>query len=352
MDAVHAAQEAITGSPLTHVGIVVMVTVGAVKKPFIIESTTNPCMTEDAFCRTNRGRRGLWAFHLLERLTELDAAAWLYSHVAPLSDAQKEKLEAFVFARYKQDPPYDLKQMLATGLMPEIVRKDDFKAFFCSEFVAAAFKHIDLLAGGVNASIQTPGDISKYPFLKQRLHLKTKGACSIVQRADRAAPCLLCSPCGVFSPPRGVHQDRNRYGLIPRDDLVPVKDLRNTYEDASTGLRWTKAPLKDSLFDCPCCYMKLVSVRAEVLPEDEWQRLKVIRHGPGTVTSSEFVMPRAQVMENGTLPLVAVQVSSFNLRDPRYAGCCAHWCADVLPMCWYCDWMPGCKYIHCCFGCG
>jgi len=289
----------------------------------------------------------LWIFHMLDRVFDSEAQLWHLPLKKPLSAQQIEELHAFLLEVYHLDPKYAMEQMLLSGLEKYCHLADNkfnIHEFFCSELVAACHKVTGLLRPSANVAEMTPGDVLRCSFIDYDApQLKYKCESTKAMREEELSRCLLCCCVPYYFPNRFEHIHRNRFNINPTGDLIPVKDdpTGSIYIDSVTRQKWYRKPFMRSLFHMPCINYKLVSNRFTL----EEMRDEPHQHGPGTITSSEFVVRKRNVRPDGVIPREWLITATYNYRDPRYAGCMGHWCADVLPCLCFCDCLPcGCGY--------
>ena len=126
---------------LSHIGIVGM---PPTNTPFLFESTTlatTPCIYNLKKCE------GTQAHYLGNRINNYYGKVYHYPLAIPLTFQQKINLLEFLIKHLGQ--PYDYIGAIRArdfSLIEKLIyRKPDLASMYCSEYVLAAIKHIDLL---------------------------------------------------------------------------------------------------------------------------------------------------------------------------------------------------------------
>eukprot|EP00300_Choanocystis_sp_HF-7_P023867 c25253_g1_i1.p1 GENE.c25253_g1_i1~~c25253_g1_i1.p1 ORF type:complete len:905 (-),score=209.27 c25253_g1_i1:120-2834(-) len=149
-----------TGSPITHVGSVV------VKKgqsdshwrPVVLlyEATLNGDGTQDFAMQRSHGRRkhlGVWGFSLVERVLSYGGDAWYVplKEDCTMSQSQQDVFASFLKRVHMDLVPYDKTQLVTqaferlTGIEIDF-RHNDISKLFCSEMVSEALRQAGIAA--------------------------------------------------------------------------------------------------------------------------------------------------------------------------------------------------------------
>lgn len=162
-----------TDSDISHVGMVLKKgIVEGKKRVFLIESTSLENLP-DVF--TGQKFQGVQVQYLSDRIKDYDGQVYLRKLKKPLTDGQKAQLIIFLMIQHKAKKEYDTIGAIGAGidifdfLLSNV---DNYDEFFCSELVAAGFKHIGLLPESYKASEATPADVTDYDFLAERIQIK------------------------------------------------------------------------------------------------------------------------------------------------------------------------------------
>lgn len=150
----------ITNSPVSHIGMILSTN--------IIENIDFIQIAEST--SINDGFAGVQFNRLSDHIRDYEGDIWWM----PLKDNIRQKLdviEIMVFLISQRGKEYDAPQAILSALdiLPDT--KEDLDKLFCSEYVTAAFEHVNLLKD-INASEQTPGDVVNFDLYGDVCQLK------------------------------------------------------------------------------------------------------------------------------------------------------------------------------------
>ncbi len=104
-----------------------------------------------------------------------------------LNDKQMAELLGYLQTAHSNKVRYDKQQMLKLGFsrfgLP-FFNHEDLTSVFCSEFVASALKHIALISQDTNCSMQTPGDVARYPIYRSEKPTPLKSTVDLLLKKE------------------------------------------------------------------------------------------------------------------------------------------------------------------------
>lgn len=158
---------------LSHVGIVGEYTFPGTTSPelLLFESTES---TSDLPCAiTGKPFRGSQAFHIGPRLQEYRGKVWHYPLYRPLYDIERARLNKFL-ADTLHTPYDEMGAFRSAGIglswIESLLRADDLRSIFCSEWCCAAHTYIGLFRTD-NVSRWNP---NRFVRTERRAHILRK----------------------------------------------------------------------------------------------------------------------------------------------------------------------------------
>lgn len=152
--------KAVTGSPVTHIGMIL--------SSNIIENISFVQIAEST--SIGNGFKGVQFNRLSDHIARYDGDMWWL----PLKDELRANMNvidliSFIFAQ--KGKKYDTPQAIGSALdfIPD--NREDLDKLFCSELVTAALEHVGILKD-INASEQTPADVVGFDIYSGIYNLK------------------------------------------------------------------------------------------------------------------------------------------------------------------------------------
>lgn len=160
----------VTDSDISHVGIVLKKTIVENQERILLIESTTLNKLPDVF--TGKKFKGVQVQYLSDRIKDYKGQVYWHGLQRTLKPMEKQALITFLMLQHQLE--YDSKQAIGAGvdifdiLFSNIENHDEF---FCSELVAAAYKHIGWFPGSYNTSEITPADVVEYSFLNKRVQI-------------------------------------------------------------------------------------------------------------------------------------------------------------------------------------
>lgn len=164
-----------TGSPYSHVGIVLDVNMGGAigQSILFIESTI---LNNAADLKHLEFIKGVQMHFLSKRLESYDGSAWWLPLQEELLPHQTHNIQSWLRQIHNEKVKYDAIQALGAGMdffdwFPGIENEKDFSSLFCSELVTKALQVAGLIDDNINASEQTPADVAGFDCFSDAVRL-------------------------------------------------------------------------------------------------------------------------------------------------------------------------------------
>lgn len=158
-----------TKSDISHVAIVLETQyLKGEKRIILLESTTLNNLPD---LKTGEFIKGVQQQLLSKRINTYNGQCYWCGLNVDLSGDKKQYMVNWLTKTHSKKTKYDNVQALGSALdlfdKLGLANKPDFSNLFCSELVAKAYKKAGLFFG--NPSEQTPADVLKLPFIKEKI---------------------------------------------------------------------------------------------------------------------------------------------------------------------------------------
>lgn len=151
-------------SPISHVGIVVRMPDPKHDNRetlFVVESD----QVEEGDYFSDSPCNGICYSQLAQRMHSYQGNLILLASLqSPLSRAQEDQIIALAEKFRDEGIPFDIEQLLGVGVGNALGTQntEDFSKLFCSEFVTACLKEVELVPNALNASMQAPFVVANF----------------------------------------------------------------------------------------------------------------------------------------------------------------------------------------------
>jgi len=170
------AIKAITGGPISHVGIVVMGSLGPLTSRVLLMESMSVCDLSDP--GVGKVVKGVQIHWLSRRVAMFNGRVACYPLKEPLSKVQINQMLGWMNNKYMTRTDYDLSQAIGSGFdlldFLGFVTEPDFDKLFCSELTVKALQVAGVISGKVNPSECHPTDAVSFDCFANPVSLKVE----------------------------------------------------------------------------------------------------------------------------------------------------------------------------------